>query len=108
MADEQGDVSVVACKPDRPVSVLAIHGSADSEVPTRGGGRFAAQDDVIRRWREMNGCNPSGSVIGNGPATTTAWRCQAGSEVRSILVQGAGITALALGALGLGALALVQ
>jgi polyhydroxybutyrate depolymerase len=92
MADEHGDVRGVACQPDRPVSVLAIHGSADAEVPIQGGGRFAPMQDVIGRWRELNGCASAASLTVSGPVTTRTWRCEGGSEVKALVVQGAGHT----------------
>jgi polyhydroxybutyrate depolymerase len=92
MADDNGDVRGVACHPDRPVSVLAIHGSADSVVPLQGGGRFAPLDEVIGRWRELNGCDSAAALTTSGPVTSRTWRCRGGSEVRAMVVQGAGHT----------------
>jgi polyhydroxybutyrate depolymerase len=92
MADERGAVRGVTCQPDRPVSVLAIHGSADAVVPIQGGGRFAPLEDVISRWRELNGCASAASATRGGPVTAMTWRCQAGSDVTAVVVQGAGHT----------------
>jgi polyhydroxybutyrate depolymerase len=92
MADEHGAVRGVACQPDHPVSVLAVHGSADAEVPIQGGGRFAPLEDVIGRWRELNRCASAGSATVGGPVTARTWRCEAGSEVTALVVQGVGHT----------------
>jgi polyhydroxybutyrate depolymerase len=92
MADEHGDARGVACQPDQPVSVLAIHGSADTEVPIQGGGRFAPLEDVVGRWRELNDCASAESVTRRGPVTARTWRCAAGADVTALVVQGAGHT----------------
>lgn len=92
MADANGDVQAVPCRPDRPVSVLAIHGSADRVVPIRGGGRTAPLEDVLSRWRELNSCDAGESVTANGAVASRTWQCRAGSEVRSIVVEGVGHT----------------
>jgi polyhydroxybutyrate depolymerase len=92
MADENGDVRGVPCHPEHPISVLSIHGSADTQVPIRGGGRFAPLDDVIGRWREINGCDSAALVADSGPMTSSTWQCRGGSEVKSIVVYGAGHT----------------
>ena len=69
MADDQGSVGAVPCHPDRPLSVLAIHGSADREVPIAGGDRFAPFTDVISRWRQLDGCQASAAVVVAGRVT---------------------------------------
>jgi polyhydroxybutyrate depolymerase len=92
MADENGRAGSVDCRPERPISVLAIHGSADSEVPIVGGGRFAPLSDVVARWRQLDACASEGSRHVAGPSTTLGWRCRSGTEVRSVVVQGAGHT----------------
>jgi polyhydroxybutyrate depolymerase len=92
MADENGHVGGVDCRPQRPVSVLSVHGSADAEVPIAGGGRFAPLEDVVARWRELDACASGGSRSVAGPVTATGWRCRSGTEVRSVVIQGAGHT----------------
>ena len=67
MADERGDVRGVACRPDRPVSVLAIHGTADTAIPIGGSERFGPFTDVVGRWRELDGCAPPPAVTATGP-----------------------------------------
>ncbi len=90
MADENGSVRGAPCQPQRPVSVLSIHGSADAVVPIRGGGRIAPLEDVIGRWRELNGCASAEAVTVRGPVVARSWRCRGGSEVRSMLIDGVG------------------
>jgi polyhydroxybutyrate depolymerase len=51
-----------ACKPERPVSVLAIHGTDDRVVSYRGGqfskggATYPSAEQTIARWAELNGC----------------------------------------------------
>jgi len=92
MADENGDVRGVPCRPDRPVSVLAIHGSADRSVPIAGGGRFAPFSNVTGAWRELNECPAEAATTSVGASTVMTWQCRAGSEVQSVVVHGAGHT----------------
>jgi polyhydroxybutyrate depolymerase len=95
MADENGNVRGVPCQPERPVSVLSVHGSADPVVPIRGGGRVAPLDDVIGRWRGLNGCDSPESVTVRGPVVARTWRCRRSSEVTSMLIEGVGTSGLA-------------
>jgi len=92
MADQHGDVRGAGCRPQRPVSLLAIHGTADSAIPIAGGGRFAPFTDVIGYWRELDGCGADGAVTSTGSSTDTTWQCRTGTQVRSIVVTGAGHT----------------
>jgi polyhydroxybutyrate depolymerase len=53
-----------SCKPERPVSVLAIHGTDDRVVSYRGGqfskggATYPSAEKTIARWAELNGCQP--------------------------------------------------
>jgi polyhydroxybutyrate depolymerase len=48
------------CTPERPVSVLQIHGTSDTTIPFDGGanaGRpFPSVETTLAMWRERNGC----------------------------------------------------
>ncbi|MGI9125554.1 MAG: alpha/beta hydrolase family esterase [Mycobacterium sp.] len=91
------------CAPSRPVSVMAVHGTADPVVPFDGGhmiGRGGASDIVsapalAERWREMNRC--PGPLV-NDPAMTgevqemTAAGCADGTEVVLVRINGGGHT----------------
>jgi len=59
--------AVQGCKPDRPVPVLQIHGTADCAWPYDGGkpncvgapkfkGEYIAVERSMRVWRDINGC----------------------------------------------------
>lgn len=86
MADETGSVAGAGCRPSRPVSVLAIHGTADSAVPITGGDGFAPFAAVVRYWRRLDGC--AGTPSTTGPSTSTTWTCREGTQVTSLVVPG--------------------
>ena len=91
------------CAPSRPVSVLAVHGTADPVVPFNGGtmmGRGGASEIVsapalAERWREINRC--PGPLV-NDPAATgeiqemSATGCAGGTEVVLVRINGGGHT----------------
>jgi polyhydroxybutyrate depolymerase len=100
MADATGNASNVDCRPDRPVSVLAIHGSDDPEIPI-GGGRsrvvveevsYAPLADVITRWRQLDACASFSAVAVEGPVTRTTWGCDQHAEITEFVISGAGHT----------------
>lgn len=98
MADSAGNVAGVDCGPDHPISVLAIHGSADPEIPIEGGRSRVAREEVayaslaavIGKWRDLDGCSPSSSTGRSGSSTVSTWRCHGGSAVEMLVVSGAG------------------
>jgi polyhydroxybutyrate depolymerase len=90
MAAADGSVNV-PCNPTRPVSVLAIHGTADGTIPINGGKvdiLFSPLADVIARWRSMDGCSGDGTASVDGASTTTSWDCRSGSTVAMRIVTG--------------------
>jgi polyhydroxybutyrate depolymerase len=95
MADQNGQVQGVVCHPQQPVSVLAIHGTADPEVPLKGGRSLVHQEsiayssfnDVMAKWREIDQCGSEGSVTRSGSPMTT-WTCQGGSVVSTLVIPG--------------------
>ncbi len=56
------------CKPERPVSVLAIHGTDDRIVSYRGGrfskdgASYPGAEKSIAHWAKVNGCQPEAAV----------------------------------------------
>ncbi len=87
------------CMPVRPVSVLAIQGTADARVPFQGGyeamqpslrEKYASFSDVIGFWRDIDGCPTYFSATVSGPTTTTIWRCNGGSVVETKVIAGGG------------------
>ncbi|MEU5941264.1 PHB depolymerase family esterase [Micromonospora sp. NPDC047548] len=49
------------CTPQRPVSVLQIHGTADASIKfgggTKGGHPYPSVDTTLATWRRINGCS---------------------------------------------------
>lgn len=88
----------VGCAPSRPVSVLAIHGTADAVVPYGGGpmvGRGGPSDvlsapALAQRWQQADGC-PAPSVDQPGPVGVqriAATGCAGGTEVVLLSIDG--------------------
>ncbi len=72
------------CMPARPVSVLEMHGTLDSQHPWEGGGPHNASpvDAVIQRWTQLDSCAGGPVVTQTGITETSAWTCQGGAVVR--------------------------
>lgn len=96
--------SGVGCAPSRPVSVLEIHGTADSVVPFGGGpmvGRGGASEIIsapamAERWRQADGCGPFVEQAAYGDVQqAVAAGCAAGTQVVLTRVNGGGHTWLA-------------
>ncbi len=90
MATASGSANV-RCAPTNPVSVLAIHGTADGTIPMAGGMVdiiFSPMADVIARWRSLNNCANSTSITVDGVNTTTTWACAGGSTVSTRIIAG--------------------
>jgi len=86
-----GGSADVPCTLARPVSVLAIHGTADGTIPIDGGKvdiTFSPLADVIARWRSLDGCAATSTSSADGPSTTTSWTCSGGSTVSMRVVTG--------------------
>jgi polyhydroxybutyrate depolymerase len=67
------------CQPSQPVSVIAIHGTADTAIPIDGSST-GCQDaacpafaDVMERWRQLDGCTGDPTVTDDAYTTTTSW-----------------------------------
>jgi polyhydroxybutyrate depolymerase len=86
-----GGSAEVPCNPARPLSVLAIHGTADATIPI-GGGQvdilFSPMADVIARWRSMDGCAGAPQSATDGAVTITTWSCADGSHVSTRIIDG--------------------
>jgi polyhydroxybutyrate depolymerase len=100
MADSRGNVDAVKCRPSHPVSILAIHGSADPEVPIEGGRsrlyseevEYAPLTAVIGKWRELDACTSPALVSASGPSTISNWHCSGGVAIELVMVSGGGHT----------------
>jgi polyhydroxybutyrate depolymerase len=90
MATASGGADV-PCALSRPVSVFAIHGTADRMIPIDGGKvdiTFSPFADVIARWRSLDGCGTATTIATDGPSTTTTWTCASGTAVSQRIVTG--------------------
>lgn len=91
-------VSVPACAPGRPISVLHFHGSADLLVPIDGRPSWTppvpSLEQTIDGWVRHNGCTGSPVVtFQNGDVTCEAWKtCDGDAEVERCVVDGGGHT----------------
>ena len=94
-------LGIPACIPDRPVSVLHIHGSADQNIPIDGGigskavsgVRFSRPLDGAVTLAAADGCpaTPARAVDAANPdLSVTSWTpCDGGAEVAFVQVQDA-------------------
>lgn len=90
MATASGSADV-PCSLAAPVSVLAVHGTADGTIPVAGGKVdiiFSPMADVIARWRSLDDCSAASSVAVEGIDTTTVWACAGGSTVSTRIQAG--------------------
>jgi polyhydroxybutyrate depolymerase len=85
-----------ACREPAPVSVIAIHGTADTRIPYDGGrGDGSAHIDgpavpaVNAAWRRTDRC-AAPVVRTDGVVTTSSASCPAGRSVELITIAGAG------------------
>lgn len=102
VASVAGTMLTEGCAPVRPVSVLAINGTADPLVPFEGGsmpdevGATAPAPPVAAvaaHWAEVDDCAGEPTVSSSDPVTTTTWEdCADGTEVRLVVIEGAGHT----------------
>jgi polyhydroxybutyrate depolymerase len=98
MADSTGNVHNVDCRPDRPVSILALHGSDDPEIPITGGRSRVVQEEVsyaslaavIQTWRGLDGCASQEMASAQGAIAESRWGCSRGTEVEVLVLKGAG------------------
>jgi polyhydroxybutyrate depolymerase len=75
----------------KPVSVMEMHGTADSFVPYEGGGVLNAPPilDVVKYWATVDGCTGDPSVNQSGITKMTLWKhCGGTSVVRLDTVTG--------------------
>jgi polyhydroxybutyrate depolymerase len=88
MASIAGTMLVDSCHPARPVSILEMHGTDDSNVPYDGGVVFNGASSpsvvaVMQRWATLDGCAGNGTQSQSGITKTTTWKnCNGGTVVR--------------------------
>ena len=75
----------------KAVSVLELHGTADSFIPYGGGGPLDAPAtvDLVKYWAMVDGCSGDPTVSQNGITKTSVWKqCRGGTVVRLDAVTG--------------------
>jgi polyhydroxybutyrate depolymerase len=98
IAPVAGILSFSPCEPQKPVSVIHIHGSNDVSVPIGGGGTnpstglaFPSVDRGIATWVRLDGCEDSPQKTQEGMVTNTYYRsCRNGTSVELYIVKGMG------------------
>ena len=86
---------MVACDHPSPISVLHIHGAADTHVPLDGSpgngrGKVPAHtpiDEVLAGWRKVDGCGQP-TTTKAGPVNTSTATCPDGRSVTFITIDG--------------------
>jgi len=98
-AFQAGTLEVDGCNPARPVSILHIHGAADTNLPINGGRGdgisntdFASPLESIAHLAELDGCGAPADVADetNPDITRRIWSgCDGGVVVEMLIVAGA-------------------
>lgn len=87
---------LVPCEPTTPISVLDIHGTADTAIGYEGGGDCQQVEcpsvaQTMERWRLADGCADDPTVTTEGVVVTTTFSsCSGGVEVMFIKAIGKG------------------
>ena len=95
VASVSGALVTDACNLSRPISVLEMHGTADSLVPFEGGftaglGHFPSTISFMTRWATLDGCASTPTVTQSGITQISTWSgCRAGTLVVLEAVMGA-------------------
>lgn len=82
------------CRPQRPVTVVSIHGEADQNVPigggiganSRAGVSHRSVIETLRLWRNYDQCGASSAHRELGQASLDTYHCRAGRRVVDIRV----------------------
>jgi polyhydroxybutyrate depolymerase len=100
VAPDSGSLETDPCQPVRPVPLMDIHGTDDKFIPFYGGGLFGFHSVpyTIDHWVSINGCPSTPTVVqmpdniddGTHVSINTYGPCRGGSEVVSVVIDGAG------------------
>ncbi|MGN6198934.1 alpha/beta hydrolase family esterase [Humibacter sp.] len=99
MAEGQFSTPVAAsCRPNKPLSVLQINGTADPTVPYDGGSvtlsgstvHFLSAHEAISQWARHDGCSatPQKTSAGSGVSVETYQACSNGVSVQLRTIDG--------------------
>jgi polyhydroxybutyrate depolymerase len=90
---------MAACAPARPISVLLMHGTADTFVPydggsTKGGGTVESAPATVQFWAKQDRCRrtPKRSELPGGSLRERHRPCAKGTEVTLYRIKGGGHT----------------
>ncbi|CAB4760114.1 unannotated protein [freshwater metagenome] len=97
---QAGSLGVDTCTPARPVSVIHLHGTADTNHPIDGGAgngvagvAFRPARAAVEALAAADGCAAipvAATVPSNRDLAVTTWTaCRSGTEVRYVIVEGA-------------------
>lgn len=94
-ASGQPEPNPDTCAPSRPLSVIAVHGTADGVNPYDGGGSADWQYSVpaaFARWQQLLGCSDVVATTAFAPEVDQldAGNCQKGAVLRLFRVNGGG------------------
>ena len=81
------------CQPQQPVSLIQVHGLADTLAPYTGGGEFGAPsvEQTISEWARLDGCSNSPQIEKQNMITHTAYAsCDAGTAVELYVLDAGG------------------
>jgi polyhydroxybutyrate depolymerase len=97
VAPVAGPLFYSPCNPAQPVSVIHVHGLADTSVPYAGGQfsgmAFPSAEESIAAWVKLDGCSGEAQVGKQGIVTHTSYAtCQVGSAVELYAIDGLGHT----------------
>jgi polyhydroxybutyrate depolymerase len=96
IAPVAGALTYTPCEPQQPVSLVHVHGLADTTVPFEGGGSFVAFPpvrDSLTTWAALDGCTGAEQVQQDGIVThTTFGSCPPGVSVELYTLAGVGHT----------------
>ena len=88
---------LVDCQGSQPVSVIDVHGTADTMIPIDGGGEGCQPmacpplADTMARWRQIDGCTGDPTMNDDAFTVETTWTdCDGGTAVTFIQAKGKG------------------
>lgn len=85
---------LVPCPAPAPLTVVAVHGSADDRVPFgggagAGGAQYPTVDGSLAPFLAADGCSPAPVLTDDPPATVGTWTCTSGFRVvRDVIAEG--------------------
>ena len=110
MSDRRGSIDALHCRPAAPVSLLAIHGTEDRNVPIAGGVgsdelayfnerpelkvveddliSYAPLTEVVAHWRRVNRCSDVEATEKSASSTTQRWRGPGGVSIELLGITG--------------------